>query len=321
MNKTPFDTKKALNNCITRTNVPVLPEPYRGKVRDVYSLNDTTLGLVVSDRISAFDHIMKQAIPCKGQILNQLAAFSFSKVEDIVETHIVDVPHPNVTIAKKCDTIPIEVVIRACLTGHAAREYNEGKRTLCGVHLPEGMKENERFEAPILTPATKAKSGHDEDISEEEILKREIVAPDIWNEIREKAFQIFERGSELAANQGLMLVDTKYEFGLYKGNVVLIDEVHTPDSSRYFYADEYAERLRNDEPQKQLSKEFLREWLMDHNFQGLEGQILPDLSDEFRLKVYQRYVELFEKLTGETFTPTPTENFNDELESIFSNYT
>ncbi len=320
MNQTFNDANRALSNCIIETKVPSLPEPYRGKVRDVYSLNDETLGLAVTDRISAFDHIMKQAIPYKGQILNQLAAFSFSKVDDIVETHIIDVPHPNVTIAKKCEPIPVEMVIRACLTGHAAREYKTGKRALCGVPLPEEMKENQRFENPILTPATKAKSGHDEDISEDEILEREIVSPKVWSEIKEKAFQIFKRGSELAAKQGLILVDTKYEFGIYNGAVVLIDEVHTPDSSRYFYADEYEERLRKDEPQKQLSKEFLREWLMDHKFQGLEGQTLPGLPDEFRLKVFRRYAELFEKLTGKSFTPTPTTNFNKELKNIFEHY-
>ncbi len=314
------ENNQALKNCITKTHVPGLSKPYHGKVRDVYLLDEKTLGLVVTDRISAFDHIMKQAIPFKGQILNQIASFSFSKVEGLVNTHVIDMPHPNVTIAKKCDPIPIEMVIRACLTGHAAREYKAGKRALCGVPLPEGMKENERFEHPILTPATKAKSGHDEDISEQRILKREIVSPEVWAEVKQKAFQIFERGSQLAAKQGLILVDTKYEFGLYEGKVVLIDEVHTPDSSRYFYAEEYEERLKNNEPQKQLSKEFLREWLMEHNFQGLEGQTLPDLPDEFRLKVYNRYAELFEQLTGEVFKPTPTANFNEELENILKRF-
>ncbi|WP_350356558.1 phosphoribosylaminoimidazolesuccinocarboxamide synthase [Fodinibius halophilus] len=313
---------KALDNCITRTDVPGHSEPYRGKVRDVYTLTDDTLGIVASDRISAFDHIMKQAIPYKGQILNSLAAFAFDKVDDIVATHIIDVPHPNVTIAKKCEPIPIEVVIRACLTGHAARVYNSGKRTLCGVELPDGMVENQKFEEPILTPATKAEEGHDEDISEKEILEQGIVDEDIWAEVREKAFNVFERGQQIANKQGLILVDTKYEFGLYNGEVTLIDEVHTADSSRYFYADGYEERLEKGEPQKQLSKEFLREWLMDHDFQGKEGQVLPDLPDEFRIKVYKRYTELFEKLTGNTFEPTPLnmDTFNGELEEIFDNY-
>lgn len=313
---------KALNNCITKTNVPGYSEPYRGKVRDVYKLGNSQIGIVASDRISAFDYIMKQAIPYKGQILNALAAFSFQKVDDIVNTHIIDVPHPNVTIAKECEPIPVEVVIRACLTGHAARVYKSGKRTLCGVVLPNGMVENQRFEEPILTPATKAEEGHDEDISEKEILEQGIVDEDIWQEIREKAFKIFERGQQIANKQGLILVDTKYEFGLHNGEVTLIDEVHTADSSRYFYADGYKERLEKGEPQKQLSKEFLREWLMDHGFQGKEGQTLPDLPDEFRIKVYNRYTELFEKLTGKSFDPTPIDInlFYSELKEIFDQY-
>lgn len=311
-----------LNNCITQTNVPAAGTPYRGKVRDVYSLGDNKLGIVASDRISAFDHIMKQAIPYKGQILNSLAAFAFNKVDDLVDTHIIDVPHPNVTIAKKCEPIPIEVVIRACLTGHAARVYKSGKRTLCGVELPDGMVENQKFEEPILTPATKAEEGHDEDISEEEILEREIVEPNLWEEIRTKAFQIFERGQEIANKQGLILVDTKYEFGLYDGKLTLIDEVHTADSSRYFYTDGYEQRLKEGKPQKQLSKEFLREWLMEHDFQGKEGQELPDLPDSLRIKVFERYSELFEKLTGKSFEPTPinTNDLNKKLQEIFIKY-
>lgn len=314
--------QQALENCITKTKVPDYPEPYRGKVRDVYSLGNNKLGIVASDRISAFDHIMKQAIPYKGQILNSLAAFAFDKIDDLVDTHIIDIPHPNVTIAKRCDPIPIEVVIRACLTGHAARVYQSGKRTLCGVELPEGMVVNQKFENPILTPATKAEEGHDEDISEKEILEREIVDPDVWAEIREKAFRIFERGQQIANRQGLILVDTKYEFGLYNGEITLIDEVHTADSSRYFYAEGYEERLEKGEPQKQLSKEFLREWLMDHDFQGKEGQALPDLPDEFRIKVYHRYTELFEKLTGHDFKPAllDMDSFNKELKDIFDQY-
>lgn len=302
--------------------MPGTEPPYRGKVRDVYSLGDDKLGIVASDRISAFDHIMKQAIPYKGQILNKLAAFAFEKVNDLVATHIVDVPHPNVTIAKKCNPIPIEVVIRACLTGHAARVYKSGKRTLCGVQLPEGMVENQKFEEPILTPATKAEEGHDEDISEKEILDRGIVDPDIWEEIRSKAFQVFQRGQEVARKHGLILVDTKYEFGLYDGEVTLIDEVHTADSSRYFYADVYEERLQKGQPQKQLSKEFLREWLMDHGFQGKEGQSLPDLPDDFRAKVFNRYAELYAQLTGRAFEPTPidTNIFNQQIEKIFNQY-
>jgi len=311
---------EALKNCITKTSVPSLPDPYRGKVREVYQLNDDTLGIVVTDRISAFDHIMRKPIPFKGQILNKLAAFGFEKVENLVHTHIIDIPHPNVTIAKKCDPIPIEVVIRACLTGHAWRVYDSGKRELCGVRLPDGMVEHQRFESPILTPATKAKEGHDEDISESEIIERGIVDRQLWNKIRNTAFKIFNKGQEVAEQHGLILVDTKYEFGLYNGKLTLIDEVHTPDSSRYFYADEYRERLQQGEPQKQLSKEFLREWLMEQGFQGKEGQELPDLPDDFRWLVFKRYSELYEQLTGQPFEPTPLNDFGRELEEILLDY-
>lgn len=313
---TPFSPQEALNNCIVNTHVPGLPAPYKGKVREVYELGNDKLGIVVTDRISAFDYIMKQAIPFKGQILNQLAAFSFDKVKDIVATHIIDVPHPNVTIAKKCDPIPVEVVIRGYLTGHAWRVYKSGKRELCGVKLPEGLKEHDKFPRPILTPATKATEGHDEDISEKEILSRKIVSPELWNEIKEIAFELFERGTAVAAEQGLILVDTKYEFGLFNDELTLIDEVHTTDSSRYFYKDGYEERQAKGEGQKQLSKEFLREWLMEHNFQGLEGQTLPDLPDEFRMEVYHRYAELFEMLTGREFKPVLEKDFDKTLANI-----
>ena len=293
-----------------------MPEPYRGKVRDVYSLSEKKLGIVVTDRISAFDHIMKQAIPFKGQILNQLAAFSFEQVRDILPVHLLSVPHPNVTIAKKCKPIPVEVVIRGYLTGHAWRLYKSGERMICGVPIPDGMKEHQKFPEPILTPATKAAEGHDEDISESEILEKKIVSESVWSEIRTKAFQLFRRGSEIANKQDLILVDTKYEFGFFDDELTLIDEVHTADSSRYFYANGYEERLKKDLPQKQLSKEFLREWLMDNGFQGLEGQKLPDLPDEFRLEVYHRYKELYEKLTGRSFQPAVTENFDNLLGNI-----
>lgn len=315
-----MNQQEALKHCIESTNATNAGEPYRGKVRDVYSLGDDKLGIVVSDRISAFDHIMKQAIPFKGQILNRLSAFGFSKVEDILPTHVVDVPHPNVMISKKCDPIPIEIVMRGYLTGHAWRVYNSGKRELCGVSLPSGMKEHDKFPEPILTPATKAKEGHDEDISEQEILNRGIVEKSLWNEIKEKAFNLFRRGTEIAAKQGLILVDTKYEMGLYDGKLTLIDEVHTSDSSRYFYLDGYEKRQKRGEPQKQLSKEFLREWLMDKGFQGKEGQTLPDLPDSFRWSIYQRYAELFETLTGERFDPVIVEDIDAELEKIFKEY-
>lgn len=311
---------EALQHCITRTEIDGWPEPYRGKVREVYELGDDTLGIVVTDRISAFDHIMRQPIPYKGQILNQLAAFMFDAVDDLVATHLIDVPHPNVTVARKCEPLPVEVVIRGYLTGHAWREYRDGNRELCGVELPEGLVANEKFKEPILTPATKAQEGHDEDISEKEIISRGLVEEEVWEKVRNYAFDLFERGTELAAEQGLILVDTKYEFGLHNGEVVLIDEVHTPDSSRYFYADEYEEQLESGEPQNQLSKEFLREWLMDHDFQGKEGQTLPDLPDDFRWTVYERYAELFETLSGSVFEPTPTDNFNDKLKEVLTPY-
>ncbi len=313
-----FVEREALDHCIIETSVEGFKPPYRGKVREVYEISKGKLGIVVTDRISAFDHIMKQAIPFKGQILNQMAAFSFDKVNDIVPTHIIDVPHPNVTIAKKCDSIPIEVVIRGYLTGHAWRTYKAGLRELCGAPLPEGMKEHDKFPEPLLTPATKAEEGHDEDISEADILRKGIVEESLWNNIRETAFKLFERGTEVAAQQGLILVDTKYEFGLYNGELTLIDEVHTTDSSRYFYLDGYEERQAKGKPQKQLSKEFLREWLMDHDFQGLDGQTLPDLPDSFRMEVYERYAELFGLLTGAEFQPKIEREFNSVLPTIFS---
>ncbi len=309
-----------LQSCIGRTHVDFLPEPYRGKVRDVYRINDKTLAIVSSDRISAFDHILRQLIPYKGQILNTLATFFFDRVQDLVETHIIEVPHPNVTIAKACESLPVEVVIRGYLTGHAARTYKKGIRELCGVRLPEGMIENQAFDAPILTPATKATEGHDEDISETEILTRGIVDPEIWNQVRTIAFQLFDRGTQIARDKGLILVDTKYEFGIFEGRVVLIDEVHTPDSSRYFYLDGYEDNLKAGRPQKQLSKEFIREWLMANDFQGLEGQVMPDLSDEFRMEIFHRYEELFNKLTGQTFKPIDTTDFNLTLSGILQKH-
>lgn len=315
---TDFSTQEALDNCVIQTEVEGMPSPYKGKVREVYDLGSEKLGIVVTDRISAFDYIMKQTIPFKGQILNQMAKFSFDKVNDIVPTHIIDVPHPNVTIAKKCDPIPIEVVIRGYLTGHAWRTYKSGLRELCGAPLPDGMKEHDKFPSPLLTPATKATEGHDEDISEADILARGIVEEKLWNQIRETAFKLFERGTEVAAKQGLILVDTKYEFGLFNGELTLIDEVHTTDSSRYFYLDGYEDRQAKGEPQKQLSKEFLREWLMEHNFQGLDGQTLPDLPDSFRIEVYERYAELFGLLTGSEFVPKLEKDFDSRLADIFA---
>jgi phosphoribosylaminoimidazole-succinocarboxamide synthase len=315
-----MDREFALAQCITKTNASAGKPPYRGKVRDVYELDEQTLGIVVTDRISAFDHVMKQAIPFKGQILNRLSAFSFENVADILDHHIIDVPHPNITIAKKCRPIPVEIVIRGYLTGHAWRTYKSGRRELCGVPLPSGMKEHQKFPTPILTPATKADEGHDEDISEEEILDRSLISESDWNHIKQYAFKLFERGSDIADKHGLILVDTKYEMGFYNDEITLIDEVHTSDSSRYFYKDGYENRLNNGESQRQLSKEFLREWLMDKGFQGLENQVLPDLPDSFRWSIYQRYAELFETLTGNPFTPEPIEDIDFEITEAFSKY-
>ena len=263
---------------------------------------------------------MHQAIPFKGQILNKLAEFGFNKVSHIIPNHIIEVPHPNITIAKKCVPIPIEVVIRAHLTGHAWRTYKSGERMLCGVTLPEGLSEHDPLPEPILTPATKSLEGHDEDISEEEILAQGIVSTVLWAEIREKAYELFKIGQEVAREQGLILVDTKYEFGLNVDELTLIDEVHTTDSSRYFYFDGYEQRQKDQQPQKQLSKEFLREWLMRNDFQGLNGQNLPDLPDSFRIEVYKRYEQLYEQLTGSSFTPIIIEDINSDLKAVFSPY-
>ena len=315
-----MDFKHALTNCITSSSHPTVTDLYHGKVREVYTLNSQILGIVVTDRISAFDFIMHQAIPFKGQILNKLAEFGFNKVSHIIPNHIIEVPHPNITIAKKCVPIPIEVIIRAHLTGHAWRTYKSGERMLCGVTLPEGLNEHDAFPEPILTPATKSLEGHDEDISEEEILAEGIVSTVLWAEIREKAFELFKIGQEVAREQGLILADTKYEFGLNVDELTLIDEVHTTDSSRYFYFDGYEQRQKDRQPQKQLSKEFLREWLMKNDFQGLNGQNLPDLPDSFRIEVYKRYEQLYEQLTGSSFIPTIIEDINSDLKAVFSPY-
>lgn len=312
------DYKAALSGCIGKTHIHSLPEPYRGKVRDVYRLTPDVLAIVSTDRISAFDHVLRQLIPFKGQILNTLAGFFFERVDDIIKTHILNIPHPNVTIARSCTPLPVEVVVRGYLTGHAWRTYKAGGRALCGVKMPDNMVENQPFPEPLLTPATKATEGHDEDISETQILKQNIIPAEIWENIRRTAFRLFQRGSQIASEKGLILVDTKYEFGLYHGELVLIDEVHTPDSSRYFYADGFEDRLSNGMPQKQLSKEFIREWLMQQGFQGLENQVIPDMSDDFRIEIYQRYEELFSKLTGIPFRPTDTRFFLNKLPEIVS---
>jgi len=292
-----------LEATVQETRFSFLDDRYGGKVRDTYRHEDQ-LVLVTTDRISAFDHILRQTIPFKGQVLNQLAAWFFEQTKDIVTNHVVSVPDPNVTIARRCQALPVEFVVRGYLAGHAWRVYRDGGRLLCGKSLPDGLRQNSRLPSPILTPATKAEEGHDEDISRQGIIDRGILSADLFDELERISLALFQRGTEKAADRGLILVDTKYEFGLDdEGGIVLIDEIHTPDSSRYFYADTYDSLLAADQPQRQLSKEFVREWLMENGFQGLEGQTLPDLTDDFRIQVAQRYIELFERVTGRTFTP------------------
>lgn len=274
---------------------------YKGKVRDVYTIDDRLMVMIVSDRISAFDVVLPRPIPYKGQVLNQIAARMMDATADIVPNWIRDVPLPNVTIGLKCKTFPVEMVVRGNLTGHAWRVYKSGERELCGVALPEGMKENDFFRHPIITPSTKAHEGHDEDISHEEIISRGLINEKDYTQIEKYALALFERGNELAKKQGLILVDTKYEFGKLGNTIYLIDEVHTPDSSRYFYLDTYEENQKAGKPQRQLSKEFVREWLMDHGFQGKAGQSVPPMSDEFVQSVSDRYIELYEHITGKKF--------------------
>ncbi len=293
-----------LDHCLVETHLDALGTRYRGKVRDTYRTGDGRLILVTTDRISAFDHILPRPIPFKGQVLNQLAAHFFHATHDIVPNHVLSVPDPNVTVALVCEPIPIEFVVRGYLAGHAWRVYQTGGRELCGVALPDGLRQNRRLPHPMLTPATKAAEGHDEDVSRGGILDLGLMDAATFDRIADFALRLFERGTELAAVRGLILVDTKYEFGFDRqGDIVLIDEVHTPDSSRYFYAEGYDERLARDEPQRQLSKEFVREWLMEQGFQGKEGQTMPDLPDDFRVLAAKRYIELFETVTGESFEP------------------
>ncbi len=296
--------RRHLDQCLVETHFDGLGEKYRGKVRDTYRTDDGRLILITTDRISAFDHVLPRPIPFKGQVLNQLAAYFFEKTRDLVPNHLLSVPDPNVSVALACESIPIEFVVRGYLAGHAWRVYRGGGRVLCGVALPDRLQENSRLPEPILTPATKADEGHDEDISRAEVIARGLLTAERFDQIAAFAHRLFERGTQLAAERGLVLVDTKYEFGLgAQGDVVLIDEVHTPDSSRYFYAEGYDERLRAAEPQRQLSKEFVREWLMAQGFQGRVGQTMPDLPDDFRVLAASRYIELFETVTGETFEP------------------
>lgn len=312
-----------MNNAITATHFtfPGQTQVYKGKVRDVYHLGDKYLLMIVTDRISAFDCVLPRGIPYKGQVLNQIAAKFMEATSDIVPNWVIDVPDPNVTIGKKCDPFKVEMVIRGYLTGHAWREYRDGKRTLSGVPMPEGMNENDRFPEPILTPTTKADIGHDEDISREEILAQGLVAEADYVLLEDYTLKLFQRGTEIAAEMGLILVDTKYEFGRdADGQITLIDEIHTPDSSRYFYMDGYKERQAAGEEQKQLSKEFVRQWLISHDFQGLEGQQMPELPDEFVDSVTDRYIELYEKITAETFIKSDVSDVLNRVEENVNNY-
>ncbi|MEP1033585.1 phosphoribosylaminoimidazolesuccinocarboxamide synthase [Ekhidna sp.] len=285
---------------------------YTGKVREVYEFGDK-LAMIATDRISAFDVVLPKPIPYKGQVLNQLAAKFLKATKDIVPNWVEEMPHPNVTFGKRCEPFKVEMVIRGYLTGHAWREYRAGKRVLCGVPMPDGMKENEKFVSPIITPTTKADEGHDEDISREEILKQGIVSEADYLQLEDYTRKLFERGTEIAAGQDLILVDTKYEFGNYKDEIYLIDEVHTPDSSRYFYSNPYQELLKNDQPQKQLSKEFVRQWLISEGFQGKEGQQIPEMPEERIAMISDRYIELYENISGEKFVK---DEYSDKLARI-----
>lgn len=292
---------------------------YKGKVRDVY-IFEKELVVVASDRISAFDVVLPRAIPFKGQVLNQIAAKYLEATADIVPNWVSATPDPNVTIGKRCEPFKVEMVIRGYLSGHAAREYKAGKRMICGVPMPEGMRENDPFPSPIITPTTKASEGHDEDISRENILAKGIVSEEDYVILEKYTRALFQRGQEMAAEKGLILVDTKYEFGKYEGKIYLIDEIHTPDSSRYFYADGYEENQQKGLPQRQLSKEFVRQWLIENGFQGKVGQQVPEMTDEIVDRISDRYIELFEKITGEKFQKAMTNNLEERIENAIKNY-
>jgi phosphoribosylaminoimidazole-succinocarboxamide synthase len=312
-----------MNGTINSTDfqLPGLISKYEGKVRDVYELENQILVIVASDRISAFDIIMPKMIPYKGQILNQISTYMLNSTKDIIENWLIDTPDPNVSIGYKLSPIKIEMVIRGYLSGHADRLYKSGMRSICGVKLPNGMKSNEKFNNPIITPSTKASEGHDEDISKEEIIKNGLLSVDQYEEIESVTKKLFFRGSKIANERGLILVDTKYEFGYTdKGKLVLIDEIHTPDSSRYFYQDSYEENLNNNKPQKQLSKEFFRQWLIDNDFSGKEGETLPAISDDKVQEVSNRYIELYEGIIGNNFVKRNTSNLYDDIENNIINF-
>ena len=298
----------------THFNFPNQTNYYKGKVRDVYTIADKYLAMVVTDRISAFDVVLPEPIPFKGQVLNQIAAKFLSATADIVPNWVLAVPDPNVTIGRICEPFKVEMVIRGYLAGHAAREYAAGRRAVCGVSLPEGLKENDKLAAPIITPTTKAAVGHDEDISREDILAKGIVSESDYLQLEAYTRALFARGTEMAAKQGLILVDTKYEFGKVDGVIYLIDEIHTPDSSRYFYKDGYEERQQTGEPQKQLSKEFVRRWLIENGFQGKDGQTVPEMTREIVLSISDRYIELYQQITGEAFVKPGDEEVLQRVE-------
>ena len=304
----------------TKFNFPKQKSFYKGKVRDVYNIEDKQLVMIVSDRISAFDVVLPKGIPYKGQVLNQIAAKFLKATEDILPNWVIAVPDPMVTVGLFCEPFKVEMVIRGYLSGHAWREYKSGKRILCGVTMPEGMKENDKFPEPIITPTTKASVGHDEDISKEEILKQGLVSKEDYEQLEKYTAAIFQRGTEIAEKMGLILVDTKYEFGKKDGVIYLIDEIHTPDSSRYFYMEGYAERQARGDAQKQLSKEFVREWLMENGFQGKDGQSVPEMTPEIISSISERYIELYENIVGEKFIKTDATNVMERTEKNILNF-
>ena len=303
----------------THFNFPKQTHFYKGKVRDVYTIDNQLLAMVVTDRISAFDVVLPEAIPFKGQVLNQIAAKFLAATQDIVPNWVMAVPDEMVTIGRICEPFKVEMVIRGYLAGHAAREYSAGRRSICGVSLPDGLKENDKLPQPIITPTTKASFGHDEDISKADILAKGIVSLVDYEKLETFTHALYQRGTEMAAERGLILVDTKYEFGKVGDTIYLIDEIHTPDSSRYFYADGYAGRQENDEPQKQLSKEFVRKWLIENNFQGKDGQVVPEMTAEIVESISERYIELYEQITGEDFIKNPSSSISARIEENTKN--
>jgi len=311
-----------MSDAIVSTNFsfPGQKSFYKGKVRDVYNINDEYLVMVVSDRISAFDVVLPKGIPFKGQVLNQIAAKFLDATADIVPNWKIATPDPMVTVGHLCEPYKVEMVIRGYLTGHAWREYRDGKRLLCGVPMPEDMKESQKFPTPIITPTTKASEGHDEDISRDEIIKQELVSAEEYEMLEKYTYSLFQRGTEMAAEKGLILVDTKYEFGKKDGKIYLIDEIHTPDSSRYFYAEGYEDRFAKGELQKQLSKEFVRQWLIENGFQGLEGQTVPEMTEELVNQISERYIELFENITGDKFVKGDVANAGLRIKNNIENF-